>query len=110
MDYCRRHSRNVSEEALPLPSLSSYTDCISPLPYVRLPATVALQLSFSAPVRISDADALRPLTRTASGSGDSVAAAAVSNVSIKIICEIARSRGGTFAPLILNTLKAAPHA
>ena len=52
----------------PDPSLNSYTLWIRPLPYVRDPATVARQLSRSAPVRISDALALRPLTRTVSGS------------------------------------------
>ena len=52
----------------PLPSLSSYTDCINPLPYVLEPTTVARQLSFNEPVKISLADADLEFTRTTSGS------------------------------------------
>mmetsp|Transcript_6017 Transcript_6017/g.14578 ORF Transcript_6017/g.14578 Transcript_6017/m.14578 type:complete len:422 (-) Transcript_6017:117-1382(-) len=74
-------------------SESSYTDWISPLPYVRLPTRTARQLSCSAPARISLALAVCSFTSSVSGTWLRGGPAAVT-----------RSSGRVGGPLVITTV------
>lgn len=90
----RRHitvTHGAGARTSPLESDSSYTLCISPLPKVRLPTSTALQLSCSAPAKISLALAVDSLTSTVRGAARGWWASCVADVTRWYVLALAPS-------------------